>query len=685
MVFARGERLAVRAFRVAARGRWRVELRGRGYSKRATIAVGVRALTPKRPPPTLLATGDSTMEPLASFLSDELGDDARVVSEAAPALSISKSDALQAIAEGQVARVKPRTTVVSVGANEGWPMTGADGTEHACCDEQWVDEYARRVRRTMLTYGPRVFWLTVVAQRGPLRAPIVAAVNTAILRAAEGLPEVHVVRLDELFTPNGYRETIRYRGRDVRVREPDGVHLNIAGARIAAAEVAKAVRAAGPAGVRALRARAAAPAGVRALRARAAAPGGVRALGPRAAGPARLGARAAAAADPCAEGPATNPLAATATRLGVIDLHFTDAFGVPVDFFECVGDRAIKLGTRSKAASTLTQLWAATTWRCGRLVRHFAATATRPDGFVRGIASIRTRSCAHRFDVTVPARVAPRGLARIRIADRWHVGGARTKLCVARPGALLACKPVVFRSGATQTRAVRVTKRGRWRVELRVAGHTTRATIAVGVAPAAATAPLPTLLATGDSMMDGLSGFLSDELGDERNVVSEVEPGIGISHSDAFQPMAVRLVKRLRPQTTVVAIGANEGWPMQGADGAQHECCDDEWVAEYTRRVRRTMQTLGRVFWLTLVGPKEARRVPIFAAVNTAILRAAEGLPDVRIVRMDQVFTPDGYQESISYDGRTVRVREPDGIHLNIAGNEIAAREVVKAIRAAGG
>jgi hypothetical protein len=51
-----------------------------------------------------------------------------------------------------------------------------------------------------------------------------------------------VLRMDLLFSPDGYRETIHYRGRDVRVREPDGVHLNFAGARIAAREVVDALR-----------------------------------------------------------------------------------------------------------------------------------------------------------------------------------------------------------------------------------------------------------------------------------------------------------------------------------------------------------------------------------------------------------------------------------------------------------
>ena len=171
-----------------------------------------------------------------------------------------------------------------------------------------------------------------------------------------------------------------------------------------------------------------------------------------------------------------------------------------------------------------------------------------------------------------------------------------------------------------------------------------------------------------------------------RTLVSDVELGLAISRADAFQPMAAKLVKRLRPQATIVSIGASEGWPMPAADGAKHDCCDAAWIDEYVRRVRRTMQTFGRrVFWLTIVAPRDPERVPIIAAVNSAVVRAAAGLPEVHVLRMDVLFSPNGYQETIRDRGRDVRVREPDGVHLNVAGNEIAAREVVRAIRAAGG
>ena len=74
-------------------------------------------------------------------------------------------------------------------------MRTADGAAHECCDAQWVDEYVRRVRRTMVGYGRRVFWLTIPAPKDERRAPIFAAANAGILRAAQGLAEVHVVRL----------------------------------------------------------------------------------------------------------------------------------------------------------------------------------------------------------------------------------------------------------------------------------------------------------------------------------------------------------------------------------------------------------------------------------------------------------------------------------------------------------
>jgi hypothetical protein len=245
----------------------------------------------------------------------------------------------------------------------------------------------------------------------------------------------------------------------------------------------------------------------------------------------------------------------------------------------------------------------------------------------------------------------------------------------------------VFERATAATRRFRFRTHGRWTVELRLPGAHMRTSIAVGVPSHEVAAALPTVLATGDSTMEGVSSFLADDLLKTATVVSDVRPGFSIGDGDGWKAVARAQVARVKPATTVVSIGANEGFPMRAADGAVHECCDEAWLDEFAGRLRASMVTYrrqgrARVFWLTLVAPRDARRVPVFGAVNTAILRAAAAVPGVRVLRMDQLFSPNGYQDAISDQGREVRVREPDGIHLNVAGTRIAAREIVRAMRA---
>ena len=124
-------------------------------------------------------------------------------------------------------------------------MRGPDGATHACCDAAWSVELAARMRATMLTYARRgrgrVFVLTIAAPRDPKRAAVTSTVNEALVRAADGLADVSVLRMDVLFSPQGFRQTMPYDGKEVDVREPDGTHLNVAGTRIEARVVAQAL------------------------------------------------------------------------------------------------------------------------------------------------------------------------------------------------------------------------------------------------------------------------------------------------------------------------------------------------------------------------------------------------------------------------------------------------------------
>lgn len=259
--FASAVTVVSRRYRGAKRGRWRVELRVRGRRMaRTSFVVGGDGPTGTRRLPTVLATGDSTMQGIDGFLADELRDTASLSSDVWPGSAISRvrQPALPGAADpaafqwgllaaGQVERLRPRATVVSLGAAEGFAMTTPDGSELSCCDEAWGAEYSRRVRLLMGAYARNgralVVWLTLPLPEREARLVPTRAVNAAIVAAAAGLEGVvTVIRLDAFFTPDGFRKVMRYRGRDVDVRDIDGIHLNVAGTAIAARIVARELR-----------------------------------------------------------------------------------------------------------------------------------------------------------------------------------------------------------------------------------------------------------------------------------------------------------------------------------------------------------------------------------------------------------------------------------------------------------
>jgi len=148
--------------------------------------------------------------------------------------------------------------------------------------------------------------------------------------------------------------------------------------------------------------------------------------------------------------------------------------------------------------------------------------------------------------------------------------------------------------------------------------------------------------------------------------------------------LAREQTRREHQAATVVSLGILDRFPLTAPDGATFECCAAGWIAEYARRVRVMMKSYrregrGRVLWLTLPIPRGPRDSA--DAVNLSVLQAATGLEGVEVLRMDQVFTPDGFRDTMPYRGRIIDVRAEDGIHLSITGQVIAARIVAAALR----
>jgi hypothetical protein len=402
---------------------------------------------------------------------------------------------------------------------------------------------------------------------------------------------------------------------------------------------------------------------------------------------------AAPPVDPCATRTDASYLVADATHTGVIDLFFYNAKGARVVFFECVGDRLKRLGAKRAAATDSTQLPAATTWSCDRLARRFAAVTVLADGTVAfGSYSVRTPSCASRFSLDAPRRVKPGAKARVRVVDRWGIGGIHPELCIGPIGIVARCRPLAFpRAVTVASRRFRAERRGRWRVELRVRRERISTSVAVGGERGAPRKPPPIVYAAGDSTMQGVDSFLADELGASAYVRSDSRPGSGITRGLYWQWHAQSQTQRLRQRATVFSVGAaSDGLAMPNALGMPTPCCGEAWIQEYADRARTIMRTFlrggrARVVWMTPPEPRYAPRAEITHAIDIADERAASGLAGVKVLRIDLMFAPDGvYRDVIRYRGRDVRVRESDGVHLNIAGTAIAAKAVAEAIRELG-
>jgi hypothetical protein len=195
------------------------------------------------------------------------------------------------------------------------------------------------------------------------------------------------------------------------------------------------------------------------------------------------------------------------------------------------------------------------------------------------------------------------------------------------------------------------------------------------------------LLATGDSMIQVVDGMLRARL-PRHHVISEAHISSGISKPGSFGIDWVRhagaQARAIHPDATVMFLGPNEGFPIAGV-----RCCGRAWVARYAGRAETMMRAYRRhgralVYWLTLPAPRSAALARVLRAVNAAILRAASRAGSgVHVIDVRKVFTPHGrFSQTACYRGHCFPARQPDGVHLSIAGARVAADVIARRLRA---
>lgn len=372
-----------------------------------------------------------------------------------------------------------------------------------------------------------------------------------------------------------------------------------------------------------------------------------------------------------------------ATQPGLIHLVVAGTPGDRVDLAEIVGPVRRPLPPVVVPPFGALTVAGAAKWTCARASRRFVATNAKGE---QSYFSLRTPSCRNRVAVVVPRRAREGSRVRIRLIDTFNLSGQRARLCVAAPTSRPRCRSVRLPArGRAARRAVRATKRGRWRVTVATAHQRTSRTVSVGVPVRGPS--LPHVFFTGDSMMQSIDNVITDRLAGRAETTSDVFVGTALSKPGSpFIANTAKRVRKLRAAATVVFLGANDGYPLRTSTGATAECCDEPWVAAYTSRARRLIRAGGRrTIFITLPAPRDADLRPIFLAVNAAIRRATTAEARGRMVDLVPTFTPGFvYRDFLPQRGKPLYVRESDGIHISIDGAPIVSSLVIAALERSG-
>jgi hypothetical protein len=210
---------------------------------------------------------------------------------------------------------------------------------------------------------------------------------------------------------------------------------------------------------------------------------------------------------------------------------------------------------------------------------------------------------------------------------------------------------------------------------------------AQGFAQPTAADPLDVLV-TGDSQAEFLGQRLTDQAPDgllrvttvARNATGLTNPAFFNWEINAQQEVAAR-----HPDAVVMAIGGNDGFNVETADGSLYNPGEPGWETEFARRVAVVSTALSGtgerpVYWVPPPTARDPKFNEIFASQNRAVERATEAISALRYVDVYSTLNHGRYSESLKIDGRRVLARQPDGIHFTREGAVAPVRLILDAM-----
>ena len=192
------------------------------------------------------------------------------------------------------------------------------------------------------------------------------------------------------------------------------------------------------------------------------------------------------------------------------------------------------------------------------------------------------------------------------------------------------------------------------------------------------------VLLLGDSMIAGsLGSTLERTLARSSGlpVTRAAQLGTGLARPDVYDWMKVvpALLQRDRPRFVVVSLGANDATNLREGD-EQLDYGEPRWRQVYAARVEAMMRALTgentRVLWLTLPPMRDKRLSTRAAFLNRVFAQTARKVPRVEFLEVD-LLIGDPQRQFATFvqapDGRLLRYRLDDGVHLAPAGSRAVA------------
>jgi lysophospholipase L1-like esterase len=386
---------------------------------------------------------------------------------------------------------------------------------------------------------------------------------------------------------------------------------------------------------------------------------------------------------------AAAPLTLTASlaRTGYVGARIAGPQGASVQLSERVhhADKPLAVVQLATGRATVPQ---ALRWACAPRKRELRATTLPPSRPEQAIAHVVTPSCTRRLRTAI-ARSARVGAAiTIRLRDRWGIGALPIQICVTPPGGPAACSRWwVHRDEPRRTISIPAPRPGGWEIAVTGLDGRTKERLSWAEHPGGRIR----LLAVGDSEMQVLDDLLAQDLGAHGvDVTKDARISTGLTKPFFFdwQGHARQQAATLRPDATVMFIGANDGFSVTGPRGAPVPCCGPSWSTGYANLVAQMMRTYsrgnaGRVYWFVLPAPRPGSFSGLFGSVDAGIRQAARRFPGrVQLIDAYRFFTPGGYRDFMTYHGQGFVIHEPDGVHLSTSADGVAAGLVVDQMRA---